>query len=200
MGAQIVEQPGVLDRFLREIRAVARLRHPNIVSAYAALRCGASLVFAMEYVEGLDLRRMVKARGPMPIAHACYFVHQAALGLQHAHEEGIADLLTQACQRVADGRLAQPQGGGRLRGAAGLHDSIEDLEQVEIEVRSMHAIHRNITRGGPVLLARRCTGRRLSKQQGGRPMKLTIQPGSAYVAANRGSEANAGRRGPDGRA
>ena len=43
----------------------------------------------MEYVEGLDLRRMVKAKGPMPIGHACYFVHQAALGLQHAHEEGM---------------------------------------------------------------------------------------------------------------
>ena len=43
----------------------------------------------MEYVEGLDLRRMVKAKGPMPVGHACYFVHQAALGLQHAHEEGM---------------------------------------------------------------------------------------------------------------
>jgi serine/threonine protein kinase len=89
MGQHIVEQPGVLDRFLREIRAVAKLRHPNIVSAYSAFRCGESLVFAMEYVEGLDLARMVKAKGPMPTAHVCYFVHQAALGLQHAHEEGM---------------------------------------------------------------------------------------------------------------
>jgi serine/threonine protein kinase/formylglycine-generating enzyme required for sulfatase activity len=89
IGQHIVEHPGVLDRFLREIRAVARLRHPNVVSAYSAFRCGTSLVFAMEYVEGLDLRRMVKAKGPMPIGHACYFVHQAALGLQHAHEEGM---------------------------------------------------------------------------------------------------------------
>ena len=64
IGPQIVERPGVLDRFLREIRAVARLRHPNIVSAYSAFRSGESLVFAMEYVEGLDLARMVKAKGP----------------------------------------------------------------------------------------------------------------------------------------
>jgi serine/threonine protein kinase/formylglycine-generating enzyme required for sulfatase activity len=89
MGQQIVEQPGVRDRFVREIRAVAKLRHPNIVSAYSAFGCGRNLVFAMEYVEGLDLRRMVKAKGPMPIGHACYFMHQAALGLQHAHEEGM---------------------------------------------------------------------------------------------------------------
>ena len=43
----------------------------------------------MEYVEGLDLARMVKAKGPLPVAHACNFVHQAALGLQHAHEQGM---------------------------------------------------------------------------------------------------------------
>ena len=85
----IIERPGVMDRFLREIRAVAQLRHPNIVTAYTAFRSGESLVFAMEYVDGLDLARMVKARGPMPVGHACYFVQQAALGLQHAHEQGM---------------------------------------------------------------------------------------------------------------
>jgi serine/threonine protein kinase len=89
MGPQIALQPGVMDRFLREIRAVAKLRHPNIVNAYSAFRSGASFVFAMEYVRGLDLRKVVTARGPMPVGHACYYVHKAALGLQHAHEEGM---------------------------------------------------------------------------------------------------------------
>ena len=89
MGRQIVERPGVFDRFLREIRAVAALRHPNIVSAYSAFRLGEGVVFAMEHVEGLDLARVVKAKGPMPVAHACLFAHQAALGLQHAFEEGL---------------------------------------------------------------------------------------------------------------
>jgi WD40 repeat protein/serine/threonine protein kinase len=89
IGPDIIGRPGVLDRFLREIRAVARLRHPNIVTAYSAFRAGGSVVFAMEYVEGLDLKRMIKAKGPMPIRHACYFAHQAALGLQHAHEAGM---------------------------------------------------------------------------------------------------------------
>ena len=80
MGRQVIERPGVLDRFLREIRAVARLRHPNIVAAYHASRLGESLVFAMEYVEGLDLSRLVKARGPMPVAFACSCARQAAPG------------------------------------------------------------------------------------------------------------------------
>ena len=89
MARQMTERPGVLDRFLREIRSVARLRHPNIVAAYHAFRIDKSLVFAMEHVDGFDLAKMVKARGPLPVAHACLFAHQAALGLQHAHEEGM---------------------------------------------------------------------------------------------------------------
>ena len=43
----------------------------------------------MEYVDGLDLARLVKARGPLPVANACNYLHQAALGLQHAHESGM---------------------------------------------------------------------------------------------------------------
>ena len=89
IGPDIVESPGVFDRFLREIRAVGRLQHPNIVTAHSAFRCGESRVFAMEYVEGLDLARLVRAKGPVPVGHACYFVHQVALGLQHAHEAGM---------------------------------------------------------------------------------------------------------------
>ena len=79
----------MLDRFLAEIRNAARLHHPNIVTAYSASRLGESLILAMEYVEGLDLAKMVKARGPLPVAHACNYIHQAALGLQHAHEQGM---------------------------------------------------------------------------------------------------------------
>ena len=89
MGRQIMERAGVPERFLREIRAVAKLRHPNIVTAYHATRLGESVVFAMEYVEGYDLAQLVKSQGPLTVALACNFVYQAALGLQHAHEEGL---------------------------------------------------------------------------------------------------------------
>ncbi len=89
VSSHLINRRGVLDRFLAEIRNAARLHHPNIVTAYSALRLGESLVLAMEYVEGLDLAKLVKARGPLPVANACNYVHQAALGLQHAHEHGM---------------------------------------------------------------------------------------------------------------
>jgi serine/threonine protein kinase len=85
----LIEHPGVFERFLREIQAAARLQHANIVTAYTAMRLGSSLVFAMEYVDGLDLARMVETKGPLPIAHAASFIHQVALGLHHAHERGM---------------------------------------------------------------------------------------------------------------
>ncbi len=89
VGSHLISRPGVLDRFLREIRSVAKLHHNNIVAAYSALRFGESLVLTMEYVEGLDLASFVKAKGPLPVAHACNFIYQAALGLQHAHDCGM---------------------------------------------------------------------------------------------------------------
>jgi serine/threonine protein kinase len=89
IGHQLTERPGVVERFLREIRAVAKLRHPNIVAAYHASRLGDGIVFEMEYVPGLDLARVVKAKGPLPVSVACHFARQAALGLQHAYEQGV---------------------------------------------------------------------------------------------------------------
>ena len=89
MGQHHMGYPGALERFLREIRSVAKLQHPNIVTAYHAAQIGQSLLFAMEYVDGHDLSELVKNKGPMPVAHACLFTYQAALGLQHAHEEGL---------------------------------------------------------------------------------------------------------------
>jgi formylglycine-generating enzyme required for sulfatase activity/serine/threonine protein kinase len=89
VSSHLVKLPGVQDRFLAEIRNAAKLEHTNVVTAYTALRLGESIVFAMQYVEGLDLARLVAARGPLPVANACNYVHQAALGLQHAHEHGM---------------------------------------------------------------------------------------------------------------
>ncbi len=85
----MLDRKNVLERFLREIRAAAQRHHANVVNAYSAFRSGESIVFAMEYVDGVDLAKMVKTKGPLPVAHACYFTYQVALGLQHAHEQGL---------------------------------------------------------------------------------------------------------------
>jgi WD40 repeat protein/serine/threonine protein kinase len=86
---ELLDHAGAAARFLREICSAAQLNHPNIVTAYAALPFGDLLVFAMEYVEGEDLARVVRARGPLPVVNACHYVQQAAMGLQHAFDKGM---------------------------------------------------------------------------------------------------------------
>jgi serine/threonine-protein kinase len=84
-----LRSPAAVQRFYREVRAAAQLRHPNIVLAYDAGQAGAAHYLAMEYVEGPDLARLAKERGPLTVPQACDYVRQAALGLQHAYEQGM---------------------------------------------------------------------------------------------------------------
>jgi hypothetical protein len=79
----------LIGRFQREIRAIARLDHPNLVRAVDADPDANRDYFCMEYVEGTDLGKVVKLTGPMDPGLACDCVRQAALGSQHAFEQGI---------------------------------------------------------------------------------------------------------------
>ena len=84
-----VSNPTAVARFYREVRAVAKLSHPNIVIAFEVNEVGQTPFLAMEYVEGIDLAKLVQQSGPLPIPRACDYIRQAAVGLQHAHEKGL---------------------------------------------------------------------------------------------------------------
>jgi serine/threonine protein kinase len=75
--------------FVREMQAVARLSHPNIVTAYDAGEIGRRAYLVMEYVDGPSLEHLVRQQGPLPVGQACEFIRQAALGLQFAFEKGM---------------------------------------------------------------------------------------------------------------
>jgi serine/threonine-protein kinase len=86
---ELLSNPEAFARFQREMHAVARLSHPNIVSSVDSDMVGETNYFAMEYVEGTDLGKLVQLTGALKIPIACDYVRQAALGLQHAHEHGL---------------------------------------------------------------------------------------------------------------
>jgi len=106
------------NRFLREIRAVARLSHRNIVRALHADQVNGRPYLVMEYVQGLDMARRVNGKSPIKPEQACAIIGQAALGLHHAYEQGVVHrdikpsnlLLTTPCRggqvKVADFGLA----------------------------------------------------------------------------------------------
>jgi hypothetical protein len=85
----LVERPEALERFQREVRAAAKLDHPNIVKAYDAEQAGDLQLLAMEYVEGKSLADVLRKKGPLPIPNACHYIRQAAIGLEHACEHGM---------------------------------------------------------------------------------------------------------------
>jgi WD40 repeat protein/serine/threonine protein kinase len=89
IGRDLDARPELVERFRREVKAAARLSHPNIVAAYDAEQAGRTHFLVMEYFEGIDLARLVAQRGKLPIEEACEYVCQATLGLQHAHEKGM---------------------------------------------------------------------------------------------------------------
>lgn len=85
--------PSVKQRFYAEMRVQAELCHPHIVMAFDAgeVKPGDSslqelIYLVMEQIEGGDLEHYVLDRGPCDVTTACRFIHQAACGLQAAHD------------------------------------------------------------------------------------------------------------------
>jgi serine/threonine protein kinase len=81
--------PALLARFQREARLALRLKHPNVVRAFQVGEAGGLLYLVMECLEGETLDETLRRRGPMPPGEAVRLVHQALLGLEHLHEQGL---------------------------------------------------------------------------------------------------------------
>jgi hypothetical protein len=84
-----VQSPESVERFHREIQALARLSHPNIVAIHDAGKADGVDYFVMDLVVGRDLARVVHDDGPLPPDRAIDCVLQAARGLEYAHAAGI---------------------------------------------------------------------------------------------------------------
>jgi eukaryotic-like serine/threonine-protein kinase len=76
-------------RFRREYHVLSQLSHPNILRTFDEGEVDNLSFAVMEYVEGLDLRALVKDRGPLPADQACEYVKQACSALSYFHERNI---------------------------------------------------------------------------------------------------------------
>jgi WD40 repeat protein/serine/threonine protein kinase len=82
-------EPSAISRFQREAQAAALVSHANIVAVYDAGQHGSLRYLVMEYVDGIDLERLVDDSGPVAVELVRELGRQAALGLQHAYERGL---------------------------------------------------------------------------------------------------------------
>ncbi len=86
---EIQRDPELLQRFDREVRAAARLTHPNIVAALDAREEGGLHYLITEFVAGCDLEETVRRGGPMSVGAAVECLVQAARGVDYAHRQGV---------------------------------------------------------------------------------------------------------------
>ena len=85
----LAQQEGFIDQFLDEARVAATLNHPNVVSIYEVGLWDGVYFIAMEYIRGRNIAQLIKLslkKGlPIPPSVTARIIHDAALGLDHAH-------------------------------------------------------------------------------------------------------------------
>ena len=84
----LANAPELADRFLREIKVLASLNHPNIAGLHTAFRLENQLLMIMEFVEGTTLEEKLKA-GPFPVPDAIDYASQVLSALGYAHAQGV---------------------------------------------------------------------------------------------------------------
>jgi serine/threonine protein kinase len=85
----LVENERARNWFRREVLAATQFDHPNIVRAFDANDVDGQLFLVLEFVDGTDLERLVRHRGPLAPLTAIEIIRQAAFGLGHAHQKGV---------------------------------------------------------------------------------------------------------------
>jgi serine/threonine protein kinase len=87
--AHMTKNSAAIARFEREVKAAAKISHPNIVSAHDADCANGVHFLVMELVDGSDLSALVEKDGCLAVETAVNYIIQAAKGLEAAHAEGI---------------------------------------------------------------------------------------------------------------
>jgi serine/threonine-protein kinase len=107
--SNLLNNPVVRGRYQREKNAAAALRHPNIVAVEDAGEADGRTWLVMEFVDGIDLARLVRIHGVLPVPEACEYVRQAALGLQYAHDQGFVHRDIKPSNVVVSGERHVPE-------------------------------------------------------------------------------------------
>ncbi len=120
-----LSDPVATSRFLQEIRVVATLSHPHILTLHDSGAVEGVLYFVTPFVEGETLRVRLEREGPLPEAVAVRIGASVARALDHAHRRGVVHrdvkpeniLLQEGEPLLADFGIAFPFLGGRAQGA-----------------------------------------------------------------------------------
>jgi eukaryotic-like serine/threonine-protein kinase len=80
---------GMITRLKLEALVGRKLRHPHVLHTLGIGEAAGVLYIVMEHFEAIELQELIDNSGPLPVAHACDVILQAAIGLHAAHRTGI---------------------------------------------------------------------------------------------------------------
>jgi serine/threonine-protein kinase len=118
--------PAFLARFRREAQAAASLDHPNVVTVYDVGQDGDYHYIVMEYVQGQDLKTLIRQQGQLGVGEALDIAIQISAGVGHAHKAGVihCDVKPQNVLVTRDGRaMVTDFGIARALSESGLTES-----------------------------------------------------------------------------
>jgi hypothetical protein len=137
-----------LDRFHAEVRIARRVSHPNVCRVYDIGEVDGSTFLSMEYVDGEDLRSLLRRIGRLPSDKAVEFARKLCAGLAASHDRGVLHRDLKPANVMIDGRgqvlimdfglaaLAGELDGAQLRGGTPAYMAPEQLAGKEVSVRS----------------------------------------------------------------
>jgi len=99
--------PSILQRFKQELVLARQVTHRNVIRIYDLGEADGLKFITMEYIEGQDLRSLLRAQGKFPVSEAVAIAEQILSGLQAAHAEGVIhrDLKPGNIMRDPQGRI-----------------------------------------------------------------------------------------------
>jgi tetratricopeptide (TPR) repeat protein len=102
----LASDPGVLERFKREIQLSSIVTHPNVLRVFDLGEADGVKFLTMQYIEGETLADLMRRERPLPVERAVSLFRQICLGLGAAHEQGVLhrDLKPQNVMVDAEGR------------------------------------------------------------------------------------------------
>ena len=82
--------PQLVSNFLNEAKSLSNLQHPHILRFYELVDTGDSAFFLMDYVDGVTLRKVIKAsNGSLPLKQILFFVTPVCKALNYAHQQSV---------------------------------------------------------------------------------------------------------------
>jgi serine/threonine protein kinase len=89
LAPELAENPSFRERFVRESRLAASIDHPNVIPIYEASEIDGHYFIAMRYVDGVDLKQVIRERGRLEVQRTLSYAQQVAGALDAAHAKDL---------------------------------------------------------------------------------------------------------------